>query len=332
MFSTELIQWVRSLERILGQKVALHHSRQKAGTSHPFMVMDQGGPVYLSVLGETLTRREEDLIRLLLVQWEEGRPRGTPSQALARWLRRRDAEPEKAPPPTAVERLDLNERIPFLVIDRGTSIRSEEGLVRLLIRYFDRRAWIIPYNPMERMVLVPRSTAVEEEGTDPETSWLEGAEGLAEVVTSEAGVDAVIGVHPPVSTAEQLPCALESLREAYRLGRVHAPGRRVFASWQFPVERLLERVERPSIDRYLHEISKSCFWKDEDLRETLTVFFEQNLNISETARRLYVHRNTLIYRLDRMKRETGLDVRQLEDAFCVRLALALTQPRNRQQR
>ena len=54
---------------------------------------------------------------------------------------------------------------------------------------------------------------------------------------------------------------------------------------------------------------------DEDTLDTINRFFENNLNVSETARKLYVHRNTLVYRLEKVKKITGLDLREFEDAI-----------------
>ena len=62
--------------------------------------------------------------------------------------------------------------------------------------------------------------------------------------------------------------------------------------------------------------------EEEDLG-TIERFLENNLNISETARQMYIHRNTLVYRLERVQKMTGLDVRRFEDAMKLRLALMI---------
>ena len=60
---------------------------------------------------------------------------------------------------------------------------------------------------------------------------------------------------------------------------------------------------------------------DEEAMSTITKFFENNLNISETARQLYVHRNTLVYRLERIEEAIGLDIRSFEEAMTFRIAV-----------
>ena len=60
---------------------------------------------------------------------------------------------------------------------------------------------------------------------------------------------------------------------------------------------------------------------DEETLTTINKFFENNLNISETARQLYVHRNTLVYRLERIEKAIGLDIRTFDDAMTFRIAV-----------
>ena len=60
---------------------------------------------------------------------------------------------------------------------------------------------------------------------------------------------------------------------------------------------------------------------DAETLQTIQVFFENNLNVSETSRKLFVHRNTLVYRLDKLQKSTGLDLRVFEDAITFKIAL-----------
>jgi carbohydrate diacid regulator len=69
---------------------------------------------------------------------------------------------------------------------------------------------------------------------------------------------------------------------------------------------------------------------DEETTVTINKFFENNLNISETARQLYVHRNTLVYRLERIEKALGLDIRTFEDAMLFKIALMVISHMNYQ--
>ena len=63
---------------------------------------------------------------------------------------------------------------------------------------------------------------------------------------------------------------------------------------------------------------------NEEINTTIQKFFENNLNISETARQLYVHRNTLVYRLEKIQKLTGLDVRVFDDALTFKIAMMVS--------
>lgn len=60
---------------------------------------------------------------------------------------------------------------------------------------------------------------------------------------------------------------------------------------------------------------------DEETLTTINKFFENNLNVSETSRQLYVHRNTLVYRIEKLEKSTGLDIRVFDDALTFKIAL-----------
>lgn len=67
---------------------------------------------------------------------------------------------------------------------------------------------------------------------------------------------------------------------------------------------------------------------DEEAMATIRQLFDNNLNISETARQLYIHRNTLVYRLERIEKKIGLDIRTFEDAMLFKIAMMVRTHRN----
>jgi regulator of polyketide synthase expression len=91
----------------------------------------------------------------------------------------------------------------------------------------------------------------------------------------------------------------------------------------FP-EILLKGVPREYISRFASSAAKISGASDEETTALLDELFRQNLNISKTAKELFMHRNTLIYRLDKLKRVTGLDVSCFDDAVILRLLLAMS--------
>ena len=76
------------------------------------------------------------------------------------------------------------------------------------------------------------------------------------------------------------------------------------------------------IREVLHGLTIDDF--DEETLTTVNKFFENNLNVSETSRQLYIHRNTLVYRLDKLQKMTGLDLRNFDDAIIFKITLMVS--------
>ena len=85
----------------------------------------------------------------------------------------------------------------------------------------------------------------------------------------------------------------------------------------------MDADKRVALKNSLLRLPISNVLDDQELAESLKAFFENNLNISETSRNTFVHRNTLVYRLDKIAKLTGLDARKFEDAICIRMYMWL---------
>lgn len=116
----------------------------------------------------------------------------------------------------------------------------------------------------------------------------------------------------------------EQALQALEIGSIFEMRHSVMAYERLGVGRLVYELPRESGERFLEEVfsGKEGELEEEDLG-TIERFLENNLNISETARQMYIHRNTLVYRLERVQKMTGLDVRRFEDAMKLRLALMI---------
>ena len=91
------------------------------------------------------------------------------------------------------------------------------------------------------------------------------------------------------------------------------------------INRLIYQLPLPLCERYLNEVFiKGSFASlEEETLETVKCFFSNDLNVSETARQLFIHRNTLMYRLEKIKRLTGLDIRIFDQAIIFKLAMVI---------
>lgn len=277
-----------------------------------------------------VTARERQLIRLLRDSYAEQNSETSVTEvALVRWLRDVDRERHIPPLPPALRRLDLGERVPFYIVcDEavGTSLTNEFN--RVLQPFFAGHCIVISLAPGELFIL-PEAAQVFQDGE--ESDWKDGliswGGSFIDLCTSELGMEVDVVVHPSVDRLLQWGSAWLAMKEAYCLGKGVYPSRRVFATWQMTLARLLSAVPQQVWDAVREDIASygHDWWRNLEMRATVSTYFQMNLNVSETARRLYIHRNTLLYRLEKIKQETGRDVRQFEDAVLVYLALLVTE-------
>ena len=110
---------------------------------------------------------------------------------------------------------------------------------------------------------------------------------------------------------------------ALDVGKIFFDDRKVIAYSTLGIGRLIYQLPIPLCKMFIREIfeGKSPDEFDEETLTTINKFFENSLNVSETSRQLYIHRNTLVYRLDKLQKSTGLDLRVFEDAITFKIAL-----------
>ena len=145
-----------------------------------------------------------------------------------------------------------------------------------------------------------------------------------------------VAVSRPVYHMDLLPEALQEAEEAMRIGRRYDPGRLIDSADALGEGRLFFKLLPEAAEAYLNEILPAEFLAEEahafegDLLRTAESFLANDLNIAETARKLHVHRNTLIYRLDQIHNETGLDIRMFLDAMRYKICALILCNKNQQ--
>ena len=107
------------------------------------------------------------------------------------------------------------------------------------------------------------------------------------------------------------------------VGKIFFDEKDIVAYTTLGIGRLIYQLPLPLCKMFIKEIfeAKSPDDFDEETLTTINKFFENSLNVSETSRQLYIHRNTLVYRLDKLQKSTGLDLRVFEDAITFKIAL-----------
>jgi carbohydrate diacid regulator len=110
---------------------------------------------------------------------------------------------------------------------------------------------------------------------------------------------------------------------AMEVGRIFLPDRHVLSYDRLGIGRLIFQLPVNLCKVFLHEtFARNIFEElDEETMLTIRHFFENDLNISETARQLFIHRNTLVYRLEKLQKTTGLDIRKFDEAMTFKIAM-----------
>ena len=154
---------------------------------------------------------------------------------------------------------------------------------------------------------------------------IEFVSAATETMESEAGISCCAGIGRPAASIEKLPSSYREAEAAIKTGKRHRMPGSVFDYERQTLERLADLIPEEEASRFRQEIvteEAAAVLKGEML-ETIRVFLRNDLNLSTTARELFVHRNTLLYRMEKIRRVTGLDLRKFEDAAVFRIIMSL---------
>ena len=149
------------------------------------------------------------------------------------------------------------------------------------------------------------------------------ANAMEETLKSELFVKVVIGIGTVAEHLRELADAYKEAQTAIDVGKVFDTEKSVMHYENLGIGRLIYQLPTTLCEIFLTEVFKknSIDSLDQETLFTINKFFENNLNVSETSRKLFVHRNTLVYRLEKIKKLTGLDLRQFDHAIVFKVAL-----------
>ena len=134
---------------------------------------------------------------------------------------------------------------------------------------------------------------------------------------------AILSYGTAVREIKDVSRSYKEARMALDVGKIFFEERKIIAYSSLGIGRLIYQLPIPLCKMFIKEIfdGRNPDEFDDETLTTINKFFENNLNVSETSRQLYIHRNTLVYRLDKLEKTTGLDLRVFEDAITFRIAL-----------
>lgn len=149
------------------------------------------------------------------------------------------------------------------------------------------------------------------------------AQSIVDTISAEAMVDVRVGYGTVVNDLKDVSKSYKEAMMVMDVGRIFFAERRVNSYSSLGIGRLIYQLPANLCKMFMDEIFKGTDpgTIDEEILSTVYKFFENSLNVSETSRQLFIHRNTLVYRVEKLKAATGLDVRVFEDALTFRIAM-----------
>ena len=149
------------------------------------------------------------------------------------------------------------------------------------------------------------------------------AASIVDTLSGEHYIKAVVGIGTPISNVKDLATSFKEAQIAMEVSKVFDTEKQIIRYDNLGIARLIYQLPTTVCEMFLREVFKqgSIESLDQETLFTIQRFFENNLNVSETSRGLFVHRNTLVYRLEKIKKLTGLDLREFDDAIVFKVAL-----------
>lgn len=149
------------------------------------------------------------------------------------------------------------------------------------------------------------------------------ANSIEDAISSELSAKCLIGISSVSTQMKDIAKSFKEAQTAIEVGSVFDTEKDIISFENLGIGRLIYQLPVTLCEMFLSEVFEkgSIDSLDQETLFTIQKFFENNLNVSETSRKLFVHRNTLVYRLEKIKKLTGLDLREFDHAIVFKVAL-----------
>lgn len=207
-------------------------------------------------------------------------------------------------------------RVVFLI---RTNQETEVSVFDIIQNFFPDKTKDFVININESDIALVKEVRPNVDGKDLEKL----ARSINDTLLAEFYFNAVIGIGTCVTGIKELAHSFKEAQVALEVSKVFDTDKNIISYENLGIARLIYQLPTTLCDMFLKEVFKrgSIESLDQETLFTIQKFFENNLNVSETSRKLFVHRNTLVYRLEKIKKLTGLDLREFDDAIVFKVAL-----------
>lgn len=220
------------------------------------------------------------------------------------------------------KKLHINTDGPRVVMTFECENNKEINILESIRGYFsiNNRDFVTAVD--ERSIIIVKDLSEGAETEDIENA----ANGVIRYLHKEGIKKLKISYGTVVSELKEVSRSYKESKMAMDVGKIFFEERELIAYDQLGIGRLIYQLPLPLCKMFIKEIfgDKTPENLDEETLTTINKFFENSLNVSETSRQLFIHRNTLVYRLDKLQKATGLDLRTFDDAITFHIALMVT--------
>ena len=209
------------------------------------------------------------------------------------------------------------ERTVFLIEAKG---RREDDLVEVINSFFRDSSGDFVTAVDEQTAILIKSLEGED---DLSLAMKSAADMIVDMMNTEAMISVKVSYGNPVSEIRDVSKSYKEARMAMDVGRIFYDEKDVVSYSTLGIGRLIYQLPENLCRLFLHEVFGDNVpdHLDDETQTTINRFFENNLNVSETSRQLFLHRNTLVYRIERLQKSSGLDIRKFDDAMLLKIAL-----------
>lgn len=211
------------------------------------------------------------------------------------------------------------QRAVFLVETRQA---GDEHALTMIRNIFSARTHDFITSVDDRGIIIVRELVSTETYENLEAT----AHMLVDMLGAEAMTQAWVAYSNVANGLRDLANAYKEARMALEIGKIFYSERNVFGYRKLGIGRLIYQLPEEVCEMFIEEIfdGESLDVIDGETLNIIRTFFENNLNLSETSRQLYVHRNTLVYRFEKIQKRFGLDLRSFEDALTFKIAMLVS--------
>ena len=212
--------------------------------------------------------------------------------------------------------IEQSERVVFVI---DVESKKDSTIMEMVKNLFVTKAKDFVTEVDEQSIILVKDTRDMKDESNLENL----AEMIVDNLHAEAMVRVRVGYGNRVRNLQDIAKSYQEAKMALEVGRIFYADKEIISYSKLGIGRLIYQLPMSLCEMFIQEVFGGGIPDifNEETLTTIQKFFENNLNISETARQLYVHRNTLVYRLERLEKIIGLDIRKFDDAMTFKIAM-----------